>query len=119
MQRKKILPLLLGGGAVGLINGILGGGGGMVAVPLLQRAAGYPPRQSHATAIAVILPASLFSGAVYLFHGLVPLSLYLPVALGVLLGGFLGAKLLAKSTARAVTLVFAVVMLAAGVRMLF
>ena len=52
-------------------------------------------------------------------NGLIPLAVFLPVALGVLLGGFLGAKLLTRISGRAVTFVFALLMLAAGVRMLF
>ena len=113
------LRLIIGGALTGAVNGLLGGGGGMLAVPLLKKTAGYPAQRAHATAIAVILPASAVSGAVYLFGGLVPLSVLLPVALGVCLGGFLGAKLLARVSARAVTLAFAALMLAAGLRMLF
>lgn len=119
VKRKGKIQLVAGGALTGAVNGLLGGGGGMLAVPLLQRAAGYPARRAHATAIAVILPASALSGAVYLYGGLVPLSVLVPVALGVCLGGFLGAKLLARISARAVTVAFAALMLAAGLRMLF
>ncbi len=119
MTKKGRFPLWLGGASIGIFNGLLGGGGGMVAVPLLQRAAGYPAQAAHATAIAVILPVSLASGLVYLFRGLVPLGYFLPVCLGVILGGYSGAKLLAKISNGAVTLLFALLMLAAGVRMLF
>lgn len=109
---------ILGGIAVGGANGLFGGGGGMIAVPVLK-GTGRSPKSAHATAIAVILPASAASAAVYLFNGLVPLPVFLPVALGVVLGGYFGARLLARCTGRAVTLFFAAVMLAAGLRMLF
>lgn len=88
----------------------------MLAVPLLTKG-GLPPREAHATAIAVILPASAVSGAVYLAHGLVPPWALVPTALGVALGGFFGAKLLGRLPVRAVTLLFALLMLAAGIRM--
>ncbi len=113
------MPVLLGGGGIGLINGLLGGGGGMVAVPLLKRTARLPALNAHATAIAVILPASLISAIVYLIKGLVPMTVFVPVALGVTLGGLLGAKLLGKLPAIWVELIFASFMLAAGIRMLF
>lgn len=116
---KRRIALFTGGALTGAVNGLLGGGGGMLAVPLLQRAANLPARRAHATAIAVILPASVLSGAVYFVHGAVPVQVLLPVALGVCLGGFLGAKLLARCSARAVTALFAALMLAAGLRMLF
>lgn len=98
---------------------MFGGGGGMIAVPLLERLAYLPARSAHATAIAVILPASAVSSVVYACHGLTPLKVLLPVAIGVTVGGFFGAKLLSKVGAKALELLFAALMLAAGVRMLF
>lgn len=108
----------LAGCAVGAANGLFGGGGGMIAVPCLEKL-GRAPKEAHATAIAVILPASALSCAVYLFQGLLPLALFFPVALGVLSGGVLGARLLGNLTGRTVTVLFSVLMLAAGVRLLF
>ncbi len=116
---KKRGALITGGGLVGIVNGLLGGGGGMIAVPLLQKCAALPSKEAHATAIAVILPASVFSGIVYLFRGFISLAYLLPVALGVALGGILGARLLARLNVQKVNFIFALLMLAAGVRMLF
>lgn len=116
-MKKTLATYLFGGAAVGALNGLFGGGGGMVAVPVLK-AAGRGAQTAHATAIAVILPASVLSGAVYLFYGLVPFSVLLPVALGVAAGGILGAKLLPRVSSRFITLLFAAFMLAAGIRMM-
>lgn len=113
-----MLRYLLGGAGIGAANGLFGGGGGMIAVPVLK-SAGRSAHEAHAAALAVILPASLVSAAVYLLHGLIPFSVFLPVALGVLFGGAAGARLLPRISARAVTLIFAAFMLAAGVRMIF
>ena len=114
---KKTFGLIAGGALTGACNGLFGGGGGMVAVPLLERAGGLGALSSHATAIAVILPASLVSAIVYLWFSLVPFALLLPVAIGVVLGGVLGAKLLPRVSARNITFVFAALMLIAGVKM--
>lgn len=116
MKHKAVY--LFGGAAVGAANGLFGGGGGMIAVPILK-GAGRSARSAHATAIAVILPASAVSALVYLLGGNIPLAVFLPVALGVLSGGFFGAKLLVRVPQRAVTFAFALLMLAAGLRMLF
>ena len=121
VRRGKIhmnLRTLLGGSFIGAANGLFGGGGGMIAVPVLE-GMGRPARSAHATAIAVILPASAVSAAVYVVNGFVPLSLLLPVAGGVLLGGLAGAKLLARVSGRAAAFLFAGLMLAAGLRLLF
>ena len=57
----------IGGGlALGAANSLFGGGGGMLAVPLL-RAGGLPERKAHATAILVILPICLSSLFLYFF----------------------------------------------------
>lgn len=117
-ETKQKAARILGGALIGTANGAFGGGGGMLAVPLL-RAGGLETAKAHATAIAVILPASVVSGAVYLFGGLVPMDLLVPTALGVLLGGFFGAKLLGVLPGKAVNFLFALLMVAAGVRMLF
>ncbi len=110
---------LAGGALTGAANGLFGGGGGMVAVPFLERVVKYPPQRAHATAIAVVLPATVVSAIVYLIFGLVRFSVLLPVALGVAAGGFAGARLLPVLPGKTVTVVFSVLMLAAGLRMLF
>ena len=103
------------GALLGAVNGLFGGGGGMVAVPLLERT--LPTRAAHATAIAAVLPATALSGAVYLFTGRIPLVRLIPSALGVMLGGYLGAKLLPLLPVRAADVLFGILMLIAGVFM--
>lgn len=117
MKGKRQVTVGLGGALIGAVNGLLGGGGGMLAVPIL-RAGGLSARKAHATAIAVILPACAVSGAVYLFYGFTPPAVLIPVALGVAVGGVLGAKLLFALPARVVGTIFAALMLFAGWRML-
>ena len=46
---------ILCGAGVGLASSLFGGGGGMLAVPLLQKF-DYTTKQAHATAILLILP---------------------------------------------------------------
>lgn len=108
---------LIGGALVGAANGLFGGGGGMIAVPLLERS--MKGRAAHATAIAAVFPACLVSGTVYLLSGFVPFSLLVPVSLGVTAGGYAGARLLPRTKTKFLNLLFALVMFAVGVRMLF
>lgn len=115
IKQNGVKKILLGG-AVGAANGLLGGGGGMIAVPVLERF--LPSRAAHATAIALILPCSALSAAVYLFAGRIPFGIFLPVCIGVTAGGLFGARLLSRLSVRAIDLLFGALMLAAGVRML-
>lgn len=105
------------GVAVGAANSLFGGGGGMIAVPLLQKT-GLMEKRAHATAILLILPISLLSFLLYAMQGFYRPSVLIPTSLGVTAGGFLGAKLLGKMPDKAVRLVFAVLQMAAGVFLL-
>ena len=106
------------GVAVGLANGLFGGGGGMLAVPLLRKT-GFAPKRAHATAILVILPISFLSFALYFFRGLYDISVILPTAIGVTAGGELGAVALGKLQAKTVNAVFALLQVVAGFCLLF
>ena len=115
---KNKLSLGGAGCAAGAVNGIFGGGGGMIVVPLLASVGQKPPLVAHATAILVILPVCIASAAVYLANGWFDAELFVAVSIGMLAGGVAGAKLLGAVSPAAATLVFAAVMFAAGVRML-
>ena len=104
--------------AVGLANGLFGGGGGMIAVPLLQRL-GLEEKRAHATAILWILPISVLSFVLYAWKGYYDGGVLIPTAFGVTAGGILGAKLLGKMPVKAVNLVFAVLQAAAGIFLIF
>ena len=116
---KRIIPLICTGITAGLINGLFGGGGGMLVVPMLTFLAGLDNKKSHATAIMIILPVSVASGIVYATFGNFHLPTGLPVTAGVVLGGILGALLLKKMPPKFVVIIFAIAMLGAGVKMAF
>ena len=115
---KKRLLLTAIGMIIGLLNGFFGGGGGMVCVPALERMLKLDNKHAHATAIAVIFPLSLVSCAIYIFKGAIQSLPLLTVGLGVLLGGIIGSIALKVLPGKAVRIVFALVMLAGGIRLL-
>ncbi len=104
--------------AVGAANSLFGGGGGMLAVPLLLKN-GYRQKEAHATAILVILPVSLFSFLLYTFYGFCNFSVLIPTALGVTGGGVLGAWLLDKLPVKTVQICFALLQAIAGIFLFF
>lgn len=118
-RKNSNILLVLCGVVTGAVNGIFGGGGGMIVVPLLNSLLKKPTDVSHATAILVILPICLSSGIIYLINGYFNGELFIAAGIGVLLGGFFGAQLLKKLSAETITLIFAAVMFAAGVKMIF
>ena len=107
-----------GGVGIGLLNGLLGAGGGMVTVPLLE-ALGVKGKKSHATSLGVIVPLSLVSAYLYWGRGwLVPGEL-LPFLPGGLLGAWLGARLLPRLNTAWIKALFGVLLLWAAWRLLF
>ena len=95
------IPARIAGGAAGLANGLFGGGGGMVFLPILSRFGDLEQRKLYATCVGVIFPVCLVSAAVYLFRGGVSLWTALPYLAGGLIGGFLGGKLYGKVPTKA------------------
>lgn len=120
MEEKtlKNTKRVLCGGAVGAANSLFGGGGGMIAVPMLQ-STGLDEKRAHATAILLILPVSLLSFFFYARKGLYDFSVLIPTSIGVTAGGLLGAKLLGKLPVKTVNLVFVFLQAAAGIFMIF
>ena len=101
----------------GLANGLFGSGGGTVVVPCMEKYLDINAHKSHATAIAIILPLSVLSAAIYIFKADVPWAEAAAVSVGGGVGGFIGAKLLNKISGRWLHIIFGVAMLAAAVRM--
>ena len=117
-KTKDAVFQLLGGSFAGIINGLFGGGGGMIVVPLLSLLLKCETKKAHATAILIILPLSIVSGLFYLAFGVFNVSIGIPVGLGVILGGILGALLLSKISSKWLTIIFSVIMIVAGIKML-
>lgn len=117
--KQKMLKKWLAGLLTGVINGLFGGGGGMVAVPLMKNMLGYDEKRAHATAILIIAPVCAVSAITYIVNGYFAADVVIPAAVGSVAGGFTGAMALQKLPEFLVNIVFVAVMLAAGVRMLF
>ena len=105
------------GMAAGFINGLLGTGGGMLAVPMLT-AAGASVKESHATSLAVILPIMLVSAVVYLLNGSADFSAALPFLPWGAAGAVLGAAALRRVDSVWLQKGFAALMILSALRLL-
>lgn len=120
MSKKvgRTVTLVVVGLLIGFVNGYLGAGGGMLLVPLLSTVAGLNERNAHATAIATILPTCIASAAIYAQTGALQNAPIASVVGGVVLGGAVGAVLLKYAGNKALSTVFYLVMILAGLKML-
>lgn len=116
MEKKQTARIA--GGAAGLANGLFGGGGGMVLVPILSRWGSLSRRELYATCVGIIFPVCLVSAAVYLCRGGVSLPSALPYLSGGLIGGWLGGRLYGKISTGLLKWLFAAFLFYAGVKYL-
>lgn len=107
---------LLCGAAAGLVNGLFGGGGGMLLLPLLRGRCSLEERRAFATCVAVIAPVSAVSAALYLWRGAVDMGLAWPYLAGGLLGGLAAGRTLDKVPAKVLRRIFALVLIYGGVK---
>ena len=118
LVKKQICILICSGAFIGLLNGFFGGGGGMVCVPILEKVLNLSSKESHATAISVIFPLSFVSACIYVFNNSISSLPLLTVALGAVAGGIVGAYVLKFMPPKAIRFIFALIMLAGGIRMI-
>ncbi len=119
MKLRKInWKAALSGAAAGAANGLFGAGGGMILVPLLQRLKLLKDRELFASAIAIMLPISLVSFAVYYCKGTVDFSTALPYLLGGVGGGLLGGIFYRKIPTAFLHKALGILILWGGVRLL-
>ena len=115
--KRKTAIAIAGGVFTGAINGIFGGGGGMIAVPLLNKVLGEKTKVAHASAILVILPITIASAVMYIIGGYFEAVPTFSTMVGVVVGGIIGAFALKKLNAKLVAFIFALMMIAAGVKL--
>lgn len=118
-NKKRSILLGMLGTATGLVNGFFGSGGGMIAVESLERS-GIESKKAHATSILAILPLSVVSSVVYYLRGSFSFRTEtVSLLIGASVGGLLGAMLLGKLSAKWIDLIFTLLMLLSGIRMVF
>ena len=117
LKRAKKLTAPIGGFLIGIVNSLFGAGGGIIAVPVLQRS-GLSKRESHANAVAVILPVSILSAVLYLAEGKVRISDASPYIVAGLIGSVIGTFILRKISPKLLKRIFGIFIIYAGVRLL-
>lgn len=101
----------------GAISGLLGLGGGIINVPVLNTFCGVPIRVAAATSTFMIGVTAAASAVLYFSRGDVQLPLTAAVALGALPGSLVGVRISERVQARALKILMAAVLLLVGSRM--
>jgi uncharacterized membrane protein YfcA len=115
----KRLPGVVGVSFVaGNVSGLLGIGGGIFKVPAMTMLAGIPMKAATATSNFMIGVTAAASAFIYFANGHISPFIASTAALGVLGGSLLGVRLGQKIHSRALTWIFALVMLFMAVELL-
>lgn len=111
----KKYSMLLTGALCGVMNGLFGSGGGLIAVPCLE-GAGFEVKQSHASAIALTSVFSVISCINYGLAGNLDISEAIKYMPGGLAGALAGAFLMKRIDPSLLKRIFGIVMIYSGVR---
>src|SRR5262245_53508284 len=103
----------------GNLSGLLGIGSGALKVLALDRVMRLPFKVSTTTSNFMIGVTAAASAGIYLSRGYIVPGLAMPVMLGVLAGALLGTRVLARAKVGVLRWVFAVVILALAVQMIY
>ena len=113
---KSSVKYAVSGALAGAVNGLFGGGGGMVLVPLLDGWCKVEGKKAFATCVAAILPLCAVSGAVYLFRGEFDWMAAVPYFISGLAGGIVGGRLFRRVSVKWLRGLFAAFLIYGGVR---
>jgi uncharacterized membrane protein YfcA len=103
----------------GILSGLLGIGSGAVKVLAMDKAMKLPFKVSTTTSNFMIGVTAAASAGIYLSRGYIKPGLAAPVMLGVLAGSLVGARMLVRIRVPILRVVFAVVIVALGVEMIY
>ena len=128
-QKESLFPLALCGFPIGMITGLTGIGGGILAVPLLALAFGFPMHLAVGTSTAMIIFTSLGGVIGYIVNGVgisvlpysvgyVNLPIWLCLAAASVPMAQLGAKASHALPAKRLRYVFIAIMVYVGLKML-
>jgi uncharacterized protein len=109
---------VVGATFAGIVSALLGIGGGIVKVPLMNVGMGVPLRIATATSNLMIGITAAASAIIYLLRGEIDPYVAAPTAIGVFIGASIGSRLGHRVDLRILRWLFVIVLLYTGVQML-
>jgi uncharacterized membrane protein YfcA len=119
-QTKYVFNPLAGGAALvlsGVLSALLGIGGGVIKVLVMNRIMDVPLRTAIATSNLMIGLTASAGAAVYLLRGNIHLNLALSMSLGVLIGSWAGGKIAHKIRTEWLKILFILTLILAAIEM--
>lgn len=114
---RKIPAGAAASGMAGIISGLLGVGGGIIKVPVMNLWMGVPIKVAIGTSNLMIGITAASSAFIYFGRGYIYPAIVAPVVIGVILGAQVGSRLAGKAKGQILRKAFGVVMLIVSVLM--
>lgn len=109
---------VVGATFAGVVSALLGIGGGIIKVPLMNLTMGVPLRVATATSNLMIGITASASAVIYLLRGEIDPYVAGPTAIGVFLGATLGSRIAPRIDLRYLRVLFVVVLVYTAIQML-
>lgn len=120
MSLHAIVILLIVGLIAGIMGGLVGIGGGIVIVPALIYFLSFSQKEAQGTSLGILLlPIGILGVWQYYKAGYVDMRIVWLVAAGFLAGSYFGSKIALSLPQEAVKKIFAILMIAVALKMLF
>jgi uncharacterized membrane protein YfcA len=119
--KEAAMPIVIGiaiGAAMGLLAGLIGVGGGIIAIPAMIYFLGLDVKIAMATSLAVIIPVSISGTVKHAMEGHVDYKTAIAIAIGGVAFAYLGAELHQRLEPQALKKLFAVFIICVGLKML-
>lgn len=118
-QVTNAVPGGLGMLVAGLAAGMLGIGAGAFKVTVQEHILKMPPKVSSTTSNFIIGMTALAGVSVYLFSGLLNLTLMAPMAIGTTIGAIIGGRILNHLSNRTIRILFLIIVILLIIQMLY
>ena len=109
---------VVGSFGAGIVSALLGVGGGIIKVPLMNLAMGVPMRVATATSNLMIGITAAASAVIYALHGQIDPYVAGPTAIGVFVGATAGSRVAHRIPLRYLRWLFVVVLVYTAIQML-
>jgi uncharacterized protein len=107
------------GVCTGLLSGLMGVGGGIIAVPAMVFLMKLDQHRAHGTSLAVIVVTATASAINYGRSGNVNVPLALELVVGTVIGSFIGARVMNKIPAKELRRAFGALVIVVGFTMIW
>ncbi len=114
---RHLVPGSMGGLGAGIVSALLGIGGGIIMVPVMNLVMGVPLRVATATSNLILGVTATASAVIYFLRGGIATYVAAPTAIGVFIGASIGSRVAGRVDVRVLRLLFVVVQLYVAVQM--